>query len=106
MSNPNLNGSGPVALEGSGRNSPARTRDAFMPYGYAYSRSESRLGSKQAVNEQRGSPLARGDTDLEKEAAGAAAGTLEAGKKRSKRVLVRERGVEESDGIEMEKGPM
>lgn len=44
-------------MHGSGRNSPARTREAFMPYGYGYARSESRLTSNQTLN-QPTSPLA------------------------------------------------
>ncbi|KAF2159926.1 hypothetical protein M409DRAFT_29535 [Zasmidium cellare ATCC 36951] len=104
MSDPHLNasgGAGSAAIDGSGRNSPARTRDAFMPYGYGYNRSESRLGSKQAVYDDRRSPLARGETPLdpEKEAGMDTAETP--GKKKSKRVLVRERSVE--DGIQSEK---
>ncbi|CZT22958.1 uncharacterized protein RCC_08666 [Ramularia collo-cygni] len=52
-----LTGASPVI--GSGRNSPARTREAFMPYGYGYAKSESRLGSSQGVVDQRPtSPLA------------------------------------------------
>lgn len=104
MSDPKLNasgGAGSVAMDGSGRNSPARTRDAFMPYGYGYNRSESRLGSKQAVYDDRRSPLARGETpgDPEKEGGMGAAETP--GKKKSKRVLVRERSAE--DSIQSEK---
>ena len=77
-----------------GRNSPLRTREAFMPYGYGYTRSESRLGSYN--NNDRGSPLARGATpvnDLEKNAGGVAnSETPESGqRKKSRRVLVRER---------------
>lgn len=56
------NGSGTVGTTpsivergGSGRNSPAqRSREAFMPYGYGYTNSESRVG----VNERPTSPLA------------------------------------------------
>lgn len=103
MSDPNFNNSGVAGsgIDGSGRNSPARTRDAFMPYGYGYNRSESRLGSKQAMHDDRRSPLARGDTpmDPEKEA-GMRAETP--GKKKSRRVLVRERSGGE-DSIETEK---
>jgi hypothetical protein len=50
----------------SGRNSPARTREAFMPYGYGYTSSESRVGSRTDVAdrgaiplEEKKSPLAR-----------------------------------------------
>ncbi|KAK4500544.1 hypothetical protein PRZ48_008733 [Zasmidium cellare] len=103
MSDPHMNmsgGAGSAAIDGSGRNSPARTRDAFMPYGYGYNHSESRLGSKQAVYDDRRSPLARGETpgDPEKDAIEAAETP---GKKKSKRVLVRERSLE--DGIQSEK---
>jgi hypothetical protein len=74
-----------------GRNSPSRTRDAFMPYGYGYTRSESRLGSYN--NNDRSSPLARGATpvnDLEK-AGGMSSVTPEDPNKKSRRVKVRER---------------
>jgi hypothetical protein len=85
--------SGPADLDpNNGRNSPSRTRDAFMPYGYAYTRSESRLAS-----DDRSSPLARGTTpvnDLEKHAGGAeSVGTPEDPRKR--RVMVRERSMGE-----------
>lgn len=78
-----------------GRNSPLRTRDAFMPYGYGYTRSESRLGSTNNNND-RGSPLARGATpvnELEKNA-GAVPNTdtpASGFRKKARRVLVRER---------------
>ena len=79
---------GPADVDpNNGRNSPSRTRDAFMPYGYAYTRSESRLAGND-----RGSPLARGTTpvgDLEKHAGAADAETPEDPRKR--RVKVRER---------------
>ena len=74
-----------------GRNSPSRTRDAFMPYGYGYTRSESRLGSYN--NTDRSSPLARGATpvnDLEK-AGGMSSVSPENPSKKSRRVKVRER---------------
>lgn len=89
MAASNVNDSHISAADGSGRNSPSRTRDAFMPYGYGYTRSESRLGSYN--NTDRGSPLARGGTpsgDLEK-ADGTVSSTPENPK--SKRVKVRER---------------
>lgn len=81
----------------SGRDSPSRTRDAFMPYGYGYTRSDSRLASYN--NNDRGSPLARGATpvnDLEKDGI---AGTPEDPNQRSRRVMVRERsaGADSSD---------
>lgn len=43
-----------VPLHGGGgrSDSPARTREAFMPYGYGYARSETRVGSSRG-----GSPL-------------------------------------------------
>ncbi|KAM0703095.1 hypothetical protein Q7P35_009793 [Cladosporium inversicolor] len=67
-----------------GRNSPIRTREAFMPYGYNYTRSESRLASGASASEdaieplqppppviaagplasERSSPLARGGTPV------------------------------------------
>lgn len=71
-----------------GRNSPSRTREAFMPYGYGYTRSESRLGSYSNID--RSSPLARGATpvnDLEK----AGAASPEQQNQKSRRVKVRER---------------
>jgi len=77
--------SGPVDADG--RNSTSRSRDAFMPYGYGYTRSESRLGSYNS------SPLARGTTpvnDLEK-AGGMSSVTPEDPNKKSRRVKVRER---------------
>ena len=76
----------------SGGNSPSRTRDAFMPYGYAYTRSESRLASYN--NNDRSSPLARGTTpmdDLEK-----SVGDVETPEDpRKRRVMVRERSTGE-----------
>lgn len=96
-----------------GRNSPVRTRDAFMPYGYNYTRSESRLASGAAGSEdaiepvqpataagplgnERSSPLARGGTpvgDLER---GAVENTpTPTGQIKRKKVLVRERSVED-----------
>lgn len=80
-----------VAMDpSSGRDSPARTRDAFMPYGYGYARSESRLGSRTNVADShlaKGSPLATTTTitDPEKDT-----GTP-VGKK--KRIYVRERSM-------------
>lgn len=87
--------SGPYAQSGSvlesGRNSPARTRDAFMPYGYGYARSESRLGNNlpEDAIQRAGSSLAK--TQVPEEEGGAANKSAEAGKRR--RVLVRERSV-------------
>lgn len=109
MAKPDANNSGVAGsgiVEGSGRNSPARTRDAFMPYGYGYSRSESRLESQQAFHDDRRSPLAHAETpDAEKEAAMGSAETpqTQASKRRSRRVLVRERSAQ--DSIEPEKRP-
>lgn len=100
MSDPNLNASGIAGsgiIDGSGRNSPARTRDAFMPYGYGYSRSESRLESKQAVGDDRRSPLARGSTPMDPEKEAGMGGATPA--KKLKRVLVREK----STGDDIEK---
>lgn len=90
----------PVGAGGSGKNSPARTREAFMPYGYGYSHSEPRLenrGNEDAIEAVgRGSPLARGGTpvgELEKN------GGEESGKKSGKRrVLVRERSMGQGSG--------
>lgn len=91
---------------GSGRDGPARTRDAFMPYGYAYARSESRLGSRTDVAARR-SPMPRGGTpvgELEKEAGIMRAETPEsAPAKRQKRVLIRERSVQGPESPEVEK---
>ena len=82
-----------------GRDSPARTREAFMPYGYGYTRSESRLGSSSNID-RGGSPLARGATpvgDMERDV-GVADGTP--GHKKSRRVMVRERsGADSSEDI-------
>lgn len=80
-------------FDGSGRNSPARTRDAFMPYGYGYSRSASRNASQTAVNEANRHPLSRGQTpmgDMEKDI-----GTSPP--KGKKKILVREKSNEKSD---------
>ncbi|WPG99041.1 Hypothetical protein R9X50_00184600 [Acrodontium crateriforme] len=50
---------------GNGRNSPARTREAFMPYGYGYARSESRLASHdKGFDRITPSPLGRGATPV------------------------------------------
>lgn len=95
----------------SGRNSPARTREAFMPYGYNYTRSESRLasGSEDAIEKvppppvgagpntsDGSSPLARGGTpvgDLER---GGIEGTsTPTGQIKRKKVLVREKSAED-----------
>ncbi|KAK5675350.1 hypothetical protein LTS10_012117 [Elasticomyces elasticus] len=87
---------GMEGLSGSGRNSPARTREAFMPYGFQYTRSESRLGSRVDDIGGRKSPLARGGTpvgELEKEVGMANVDGAPRPKK-SRRVLVRERSVE------------
>ena len=88
---------------GSGRNTPSRTRDAFMPYGYGYARSESRVGSRTGVDalEGRRSPMTRGGTpmsDIEKEVGMSRAETPKS--KRSRKVLVRERNGPESPDIE------
>ena len=99
-----------VVGSGSGRNSPARTREAFMPYGYGYARSESRLASRGEVNQyERASPLARGGTpmnELEKQAdlSGTTAQETPTNKK-SRRVLVRERTAESAESPEIEKIP-
>ena len=95
-SNPNessiMSGPGMTETPGSGRDSPVRTREAFMPYGHGYARSESRLASYNTNG--RSSPLARGGTpvnELEKANHGE---TAESAPSRNKlrRVLVRERG--------------
>lgn len=84
-----------LAPASSGRNSPARTRDAFMPYGYGYTRSESRpnsgSGAMVDVHPQLrpfGSPLARGEmsaSEMEREAGLGAAREMQ-----GKRIRVRE----------------
>ena len=80
------------AGSGSGRNSPARTREAFMPYGYNYTRSESRLGSRgedgSGQQQRVPSPLGR-----------AVEGEAEDGRegKGKRRVLVRERDMYENE---------
>ncbi|KAK0304376.1 hypothetical protein LTR01_007477 [Friedmanniomyces endolithicus] len=104
---------------GSGRNSPARTREAFMPYGYAYTRSESRLAAAAAADAHGAvgpgwrSPLARGGTpvgELEKEVGFQGSEGAPRGKK-TRRVLVRERSVcgdgdGDGDGVESPEGRM
>lgn len=84
---------------GSGRNSPARTREAFMPYGYGYTRSESRLGSRTDVDQsgtgERPSPLPKEETptaEMEKGGKGGTGGG--ARPKGQRRVLVRERSMQ------------
>ncbi|PPJ52270.1 hypothetical protein CBER1_10267 [Cercospora berteroae] len=72
---------------GSGRNSPQRTREAFMPAGYGYSRSSSRNDSRQGVH-----PLARGETPADI----VERGPNDAGSGKGKRVMVREKSVGES----------
>ena len=88
-------------INNGGRDSPVRTREAFMPYGYGYTRSESRLGSGQNL-ERAGSPLARGQTpvgEIERGAPVAEDGATPSNKK-SRRVLVRERsGADSADGV-------
>lgn len=97
-----------------GRDSPVRTREAFMPYGYNYTRSESRLasGSDDAIEKLpppvvgggplasgRSSPLARGATpvgDLENGTVQSTPTSASQGKR--KKVLVRERSVEDDVG--------
>lgn len=87
--------SGAAAFEaGSMTGSPARTREAFMPYGYGYKRSESRNGTGEEGT------LTRGGTpfeELEKgEAAGESVGedTGDQGVKgKMRRVLVSERSI-------------
>ena len=98
----------------SGRNSPARTREAFMPYGYNYTRSESRLasGSEDAIEKvppppvgagphgsDRSSPLARGGTPVgELEKGGIESTPTPTGQIKRKKVLVRERSAEDDLG--------
>ncbi|KAI6804176.1 hypothetical protein KC327_g16669 [Hortaea werneckii] len=84
---------------GSGRNSPARTREAFMPYGYGYTRSESRLGSRTDVDESgatgQRSPLPKEETptaEMERGEKGAAGGGTRP--KGQRRVLVGERSMQ------------
>ena len=98
-----------------GRNSPIRTREAFMPYGYNYTRSESRLASGASASEdaiepvqpppvvaagplasERSSPLARGGTPVGELEKGGIEGTpTPTGQVKRKKVLVRERSVED-----------
>lgn len=118
---PDANGSvPPVApaynISPNGRNSPIRTREAFMPYGYNYTRSESRLASGASASEDaieqvpppppvtaagplasgRSSPLARGATPVGELEKGGIEGTpTPTGKVKRKKVLVRERSVED-----------
>ncbi|KAL1584840.1 hypothetical protein WHR41_06627 [Cladosporium halotolerans] len=95
-----------------GRNSPARTREAFMPYGYNYTRSDPRLasGSDDAIEQVpppvigagplasgRSSPLARGGTPVGELEKGVGEETpTTSGQTKRKKVLVRERSVEDS----------
>ncbi|OQN96265.1 hypothetical protein B0A48_17827 [Cryoendolithus antarcticus] len=94
-----LAGTAAGAVGGSGRHTPTRTRDAFMPYGYGYARSESRPASQSYVDQSdtiafvgesgRGGEGGRGGGE-----SGYAAETTETGgseKKGKGRVLVRER---------------
>lgn len=82
-----------------GRNTPTRTREAFMPYGYGYARSESRLGSRGEVDgRQTPGRGTRGTTpmgEMEEKAGGDGAGN-EQGSRR-KRVNVRERTFSEGE---------
>lgn len=99
-----------------GRNSPIRTREAFMPYGYNYTRSESRLASGASASEDaieqvpppppvtaagplasgRSSPRARGGTPVGELEKGGIEGTpTPTGQSKRKKVLVRERSVED-----------
>lgn len=102
-----LSGGGATAAEsGSGRDSPVRTREAFMPYGYGYTRSESRLAGQEYPSN---SPLARGGTpmdEMEKSAGYEAPAETPSSNPRSKsrRVLVRERSMG-ANGSEIEKAP-
>ncbi|KAK4539603.1 hypothetical protein LTR36_010539 [Oleoguttula mirabilis] len=89
---------------GSGRNTPTRTREAFMPYGYNYARSESRLASHGDIAGRKSPMPVRGGTpigELEKEA-GMGRGGAETPEKRQRRVLVRERSARGSQSPEME----
>ncbi|KAK3109564.1 hypothetical protein LTR53_017052 [Teratosphaeriaceae sp. CCFEE 6253] len=90
---------------GSGRDTPARTRDGLMPYGYS-SRSESRLGSRGHDIGGRKSPLARGGTpvgELEKDAGMDIMPDGAPPPKKTRRVLVRERSVEGPMSADVEK---
>ncbi|USW58126.1 hypothetical protein Slin15195_G114450 [Septoria linicola] len=73
-----------AGISGSGRNSPQRTRDAYMPYGYGYSRSDSRNSGRQGVH-----PLARGETPVEM----VERGPHDPASGKGKRVLVREKSL-------------
>lgn len=48
-----------------GRDSPARTREAFMPYGYGYNRSESAMGKVAATDTTTTSYQAHDTPDVE-----------------------------------------
>ena len=108
-----------------GRNSPIRTREAFMPYGYNYTRSESRLASGASASDDaieqvqppppvvaagllesgRSSPLARGSTPVGELEKGGIEGTpTTTGHVKRKKVLVRERSVEEDAETPTKKG--
>ncbi|KAK5173325.1 uncharacterized protein LTR77_002006 [Saxophila tyrrhenica] len=88
---PSFVGSGEIEPAG-GRDSPVRTRDAFMPYGYGYTRSESRNASAGFDRAQ--SPLARGTTPVNELERGQGEASRTPAKKK-RRVLVRERSGEE-----------
>ncbi|KAK6443134.1 hypothetical protein LTR95_000651 [Oleoguttula sp. CCFEE 5521] len=88
---------GMAAGSASGRHTPTRTRDAFMPYGYGYARSESRHASQSYVDQSdtitsvgdsaRGAEAGRGVGE-----SGYAGEVAEGSAKKGKgRVLVRER---------------
>lgn len=76
----NMPGAGMEMEMGTGRRSPARTRDAFMPYGYGYSRSA-----------HQHSPLQHGRTPFDEAERGAGMEAISETPGKGKRVLVRER---------------
>ena len=79
----------------SGSSSPARTREAFMPYGYAYSRSENHVGSQPMASDEHRSPLSRGGTTAEEMEKGSVRPASSGPGNKGKRAIVRERGVDD-----------
>lgn len=92
-----LSNNGSQFMPGSGRDSPARTREAFMPYGYGYARSESRVGSRTDVDASAITTpaAARGGTPAREVEKGDEIQPAASKKPGQRRVLVRERSMQE-----------
>ncbi|KAF2720038.1 hypothetical protein K431DRAFT_227400 [Polychaeton citri CBS 116435] len=86
-----------VEVNDSGKDSPMRTRDAFMPYGYGYTRSESRLASRgnvAAASPGTADATMAGTDEISSvgtDSPYAVGGASDSRKKDSRKVLVRER---------------